>query len=345
MARTTIYNKITNDENIKKINPKNSQLCEDFLEYLSSVDRAPSTIHGYKNDLEIFFCWNLECNDNKFFPEIKKRELVRFQGYAIKEWQWSPKRIRRVKSAISSLSNYIEDILQDEDDEFENFRSIIGKIESPSNEAVREKTIIPDDEVDKFLNKLVSEKRYQQACVFALAAMSGARKAELLRFKVEYFNQENIYIEGALYKTPKIKTKGRGKNGKQINKYVLYDFKKYFDLWMEERKRLGIESEWLFVHKEADGTYSQMKKSTLDSWATIFSRELNVNFYWHCMRHYLTTKMKKYNIPDHIIKEYFKWESVEMIGIYSDLDASDDFDKYFSKNGMVESKSGSITDM
>ncbi len=309
------------------------------------MDRAPSTINGYKNDLDIFFCWNLQFNNNKAFVDIKKRELTRFQGHAINEWNWSPKRIRRVKSAISSLSNYIEDILQDEEEEFENFRSIIGKIESPSNQAVREKTVIPDEDVDGFLEKLVNEERYQQACVFALAAMSGARKSELLRFKVDYFNPENVYIDGALYKTPKIKTKGRGKNGKQISKYVLYDFKKYLDLWLEKRKELGIESEWLFVHRCGNGEYEQMKVSTLDSWAQIFSKELNVNFYWHCMRHYLTTKMKKYNIPDHIIKEYFKWESVEMIGIYSDLEASEDFDKYFSKDGIVEGKTGSISDI
>lgn len=49
MGRTTIYNKITNEESIKKINPNNKQLCEDFLEYLASIDRAPSTINGYRN--------------------------------------------------------------------------------------------------------------------------------------------------------------------------------------------------------------------------------------------------------------------------------------------------------
>lgn len=161
MPRKTVYNQITSDESIKRINPKNKELCSDFLDYLASVGRAPSTINGYRNDLEIFFCWNLEFNNNKFFIDIKKRELTKFQGYALNEWGWSPKRIRRVKSTISSMSNYIEDILQDEDDEFENFRSIIGKIESPSNEAVRDKTILPDEEVDKFLDKLVSEGRYQ----------------------------------------------------------------------------------------------------------------------------------------------------------------------------------------
>ncbi len=344
MARKTVYNKITNEQAIKNINPDNKQLCDDFLEYLSSVDRAQSTINGYKNDLEIFFCWNLEFNNNKFFVDIKKRELTRFQGHALNEWGWSPKRIRRVKSAISSMSNYIENILQDEDEDFENFRSIIGKIESPSNETVREKTVIPDEEIDKFLDRLVSEGRYQQACAFALAAMSGARKAELLRFKVEYFTDENIVYD-ALYKTPKIKTKGRGKNGKQLNKYVLYDFKKYFDLWMNERKEKGIECEWLFVRKCGDGTYAQMKISNLDSWANIFSNELNVDFYWHCMRHYLNTRLLKLNIPANVVQEFFGWSSSDMVNLYNDSEVSEEFSKYFSKDGIIEGKSTSLSDL
>ena len=96
----------------------------------------------------------MEFNNNKFFVDIKKRELTRFQGYALNEWGWSPKRIRRVKSTLSSMSNYIENILQDEDDKLEDFCSIIGKIESPSNEAVREKSVIPDEDVDKLFTDI-----------------------------------------------------------------------------------------------------------------------------------------------------------------------------------------------
>lgn len=48
----------------------------------------------------------------------------------------SPARVRRVKAALSSLSNYIENIL---DDEYEDFRPIIRKIENPQNTPVREK--------------------------------------------------------------------------------------------------------------------------------------------------------------------------------------------------------------
>ena len=242
------------------------------------------------------------------------------------------------------MSNYIENILQDEDEDFENFRSIIGKIESPKNEAVREKTIIPDDDVDKFLDKLISEERYQQACALDLAAMSGARKSELLRFKVEYFDENNI-VYGGLYKTPKIKTKGAGKTGKQLNKYVLYEFKKYLDLWMEQRKKQGIESEWLFVHRCGDGSYAQMKVSTLDSWANIFSNELGVDFYWHCMRHYLNTKLLKLNIPANVVQEFFGWSSSDMVNLYNDSEVSEEISKYFTKDGIVEGKSLSLSDL
>lgn len=344
MGRTTVYNKITNEEKIENINPENKQLTEDFLDYLSSINRSDGTIKGYKNDLDIFFVWNLEYNKDKSFIEIKKREFAKFQGYALNKWGWSAKRVRRVKSAVSSMSNFIENILSDEDDGYENYRSVIKKIESPPNEAIREKTILSDEEVDSFLDRLLNEKQYQKACVFALAAMSGARKSELLRFKVDFFSDENLIFDGALYITPKIKTKGRGKNGKMINKYVLCDFKKYYDLWMEERERLGVESEWLFVTKTEDG-WEQMKIATLNSWARIFSNMLGVSFYFHALRHYLTSKMKRYNIPDNIVQEFFKWSSSEMINIYDDNEAVDNFGKYFSKEGILKAKEGSMSDL
>lgn len=52
MGRSTVYNNITSKDKITKINPENISLMEEFLDYLSSVDRAPQTIKGYKSDLQ-----------------------------------------------------------------------------------------------------------------------------------------------------------------------------------------------------------------------------------------------------------------------------------------------------
>ena len=34
------------------------------------------TIKGYKSDLKIFFTWNMEENDDKYFPNIYLRPLL-----------------------------------------------------------------------------------------------------------------------------------------------------------------------------------------------------------------------------------------------------------------------------
>lgn len=339
MARSTVYNNITTPELIKQINPENITLMEDFLDYLNSVDRSPRTIEQYRSDLYIFFVWNLQENKNKYFVDLTKREIARFQSHALDIWEWSSNRIRRVKSVLSSMSNYIENIL---DDEIKDYKPIIRKIETPVAEPVREKTVIPDEDVDRVLNELVSKGKYQMAVALALAAMSGARKSELLRFKVSYFDDGNI-IHDALYRTPeKIRTKGKGRQGKLLHKYVVLDFKKYFDLWMKYREEKEIDSEWLFVK---ENTGEQLKVSTLDSWAKTLTKMFGVSFYWHSMRHYLCTKLRKYNLPSSVIQEYFGWSSSQMIDIYDDTDKSEELGKYFTKDGIKQVKEGSINDI
>lgn len=339
MGRKTVYNHITTDEVITKILPENIELMDDFLDYLSSLKRSERTLNGYRSDLLIFFAWNLQYNKNKYFVDLTKREVAKFQKHCFDEWKWSTNRLARVKSALSSMSNYIENVL---DDEIEDYKPIIRKIETPIKEMVREKTIISDEEVDKVLDELVEKKKYQTACALALAANCGCRISELLEFKVSYFDESNIVFDGALYKTPEqIKTKGRS-GGKYLTKYIFVDFKKYFDLWMDERKKRGIESEWLFVKPS---TGERAKISTLYSYSETLSKMFEVDFYFHCTRHYLCTKMRKYNLPSNIIQEFFGWTSMDMISIYDDSDASEEFGKYFTKEGIVEAKQASLNNM
>ena len=112
MGRKTRQNKITSPELIAQINPKNIRLMNDFLEYLRSIGKADSTVKAYTSDLYIFFVWVLQNADNKYFPEISKRDIISYQKLAVAEQrELSPARVRRLKSTLSSLSNYIEAIL------------------------------------------------------------------------------------------------------------------------------------------------------------------------------------------------------------------------------------------
>jgi len=342
VGRATKINSITSPELLAQINPQNQRLVKDFLMYLKSIQRADTTIESYKNDLEIFFVWNLQNAGNKFFVDVSKRDIISYQSYLLTENENSPARVRRLKASLSSLSNYIENIL---DDEYPGFKNIINKIESPVNEPVRQKSVFTEAQIQGLLSFLVENKQYQKACAVALAAYSGARKSELLRFKVAYFDDKNI-VFGSLYKTPeKIRTKGRGKQGKQLNKYVLSKkFKPYFDLWMADRAEKGIDGEWLFVNITG-GEWQQMQTSTLDTWCDSFSKVLGMPFYWHSMRHMFATELKRTGLPDSVIVSLFGWKNADMLTIYDDSEADENLDKFFSEDGIVIPAAATVKDL
>lgn len=344
-GRSTVYNKMVEDK-YPLVNEQNRELLEEWLMYLISVDRSENTIEKYKYNFQFWAVWNYENNKDKFFIDLKIKDIIKFQSFCI-GLNHSPARIRNLRSCLSSLSNYVEAVLYED---YPNFRNIVNKIEAPTLEKVREKLVLDDKDVNNLLQKLVDEEKYQEACYLALAGYSGARKSELLRFKVEYFKDE--YVETGLYKTPeKIKTKGRGKNGKSLNKWTIKSsFDPYLKLWLSKREELGIDSEWLFVTKKYDdegkiANYVRAKISTANSWANTITRYLGQPFYAHSQRHYYCTSLVKAGIPMDVIKEIVGWNSVDMIGVYNDIEATDNLSKFFGDEGIIKQEKKSLNDL
>lgn len=331
MSRKTIHHKITSEETMDKILPVNKALMNDFLDYLRSVDRSPNTIKHYQNDLEIFFVYNMEQNGNKPFTEITKREFVRFQNFALNDWQWSPNRIRTFKSTLSSLSNYIENIL---DDEYPTFRNLISKIESPAKKTVREKSVFTEFELQRLLKHLVNNQQYRKAAALALAMYSGRRKSELTRFKVSHFKPENVIFDTFWKTDEKIQTKGRGSSGKQIYLYILKDkFEPYLKMWLKDREQRGIDSEWLLVSLRYPDRPVTIE--TLDDWAEEFTEFLGKDFYWHSMRHFFCTLLARQEVPVNVIQDIIQWDSADMVKLYTDIDADENIGRFFNKGNLT----------
>ena len=334
-------NNITNPELISQINPENQQLLDDFVDYLRSVQRRESTIHGYINDIQIAFVWSLLHNNNAFYCDWTKRQIIRYQNWLLNENKNSPARVKRLKAALSSLGNYVENIL---DSEYPNFRNIINKVESPANQPVREKTVFTDEQIDTLLDTLVQKKKFDRACALALALYSGRRKAEILRFKITDFQEERLVCGGALYKSAPIETKGSGAMGKQLECFCLAkQFKPYLDLWLEDREKKGIKSEWLFPNR--DDYSKHLPISTMNSWATSFTKILGVDFYWHAMRHMTVTNFKRAGIPDTVIQQYMGWSDISMVPVYSDMQAEEQLGMYFSNEGIVRPASKGLDEI
>lgn len=338
MGRKTKMTRITSPEKTALINKNNLRLKDEFLMYLKSIQRSSGTISGYDSDLLILFTYVLDNFDNKDFQKLSKRDLINFQNWLVSNGN-SSARIRRVKAAISSLSNYCENILSDDDPEFDGYRSIVKKVENPPLQPVREKTVWEDSELEDLLSKLVDKKQYSKACCLALAMYSGRRKAELTRFRVDDFSDERLVCDGALYKSAPIQTKGRA-GGKYIPCYTLAKkFKPYLDLWMEERSNNGIDSEWLFP--STDNTEDHIGVSMLNSWAESFSHIQQKDFYWHALRHYYATSLARAGIPDGVIQSIVGWDSADMVKVYKDIDADEEIGMYFKDGDIsIPSKKG-----
>lgn len=339
LGRKTIVNRITSDEKTERINKSNLLLKDDFITYMRSLRRSEGTIRGYDSDLLIFFTYILDNLDNKDFQKITKRDIVRFQNWLISNGN-SSARIRRVKAAISSLSNYCENILSDEEPDFDGYRSIVRKIENPPLTTVREKTVWKEEELESLLDTLVENKEYDKACVIALAMYGGRRKTELTRFLVSDFNDDKLMCGGALYKSSPILTKGN----KYLECYTLAKkFKPYLDYWMDDRRKRGIESKWLFPSQEDSS--QPMSASTISSWCNKFSNITGKDFYMHSLRHYFVTALSKAGIPDSVVVEILGWSSSEMFKIYNDVSKDEQISRFFANGDIVIDATKSISDV
>lgn len=329
MARKTVYNEDLSKE-WQIVNEKNQKLLKEFIRYCVANNKSPQTCNQYEAQLKIFFCWNYRENNDKFFVDIKKRELVNFFGWG-REVGWSPCRLASLRAVLSSFSNYIERIL---DEDYPTFRNLVKVLEPIALDHVREKTVIGQTDIMNGVEKLVSQGEFQYACFLALLFSSGMRKSEAAQMKVSYFTTEKkIVFGGMAYATPNIRTKGHGVKGKQIPRYIFKaTFEKYLELWLKKREELGIKSDSLFVIKGAHKDYIPATSVNFNHWSKKIGEIIGEeNLYCHALRHSFVSELKKRNFPDSIILQIVKWSDAKMIKIYNDNSDEDELSDFFSK--------------
>ena len=325
MGRKTVYNEnlTKNWENVSK---ENKRLVKDFIQYCKSNDKSPQTIFQYEEWLKVSFSWNYEENDDKFFIQLKKRDFVYYFGW-LRDLGMSANRIASLKSVLSSLSSEIELLYEDM---YPNFHNQLRGLEPIHISTIREKTVLSTEQINNILSGLVEKKEYQVACYLALLCSSGSRKSEMLQMKPEFFVEDREVFNGYMYCTPPIRSKGRGKQGKIIKKYVIKEsFLPFFKLWMEEREKLGIDCPMLFVTKK-DGKYVAANISTANSFAAKISKLFNIEYYNHSSRHYFCTMLRNMDLPDDVIVQIFSWSDASMLKIYDDTPAEEKMSKFFA---------------
>jgi len=320
MPRSTTKIKITSPELTAQINPENIKLMNIFLRD-KGARSSEKTIEGYFSDILIFYTWNLIYNNNILFTDLKKLQISEFFIYTINDLHFGSARYSRLKSCLSSLSNFIERIM---DDQYPNFRNIILKSVEPMPKVfVREKTIFSDEEINKLIADLEKDGETQIVCWLSLTIASGCRFSELLRFTSDIIDENNTAYEGIFLETTKaIKTKGRGKTGKLLKKYIIKDiFWDKYQKWLSIREKImkenGKDHNFIFIKNNGDPA----SESTARGWVNKVQHYLDKPFYCHSLRHYSVSFLGRKKIQPELIKSLFGWEDVNLVFLYDDVEA------------------------
>ena len=317
------------------IRKENRAFFDGWIASLELSNHSPNTIDKYDNAVRIFFSWNYDENNDKLFVDLMNRDFTQYIAYIKKVVKAGSRRAALYKSSLVSLSKYIE---KEYEDIYPLFKNKAKNIELYSGAPRHPKIIISPEELQSMLNKLVELKEYQAACWLALLAYSGCRRAEGIQVKTAWFTKEYEHFPEpyTMYKTPPIRTKGKGEEGKVIPKYIFkLAFQPYLDLWMQERERLGITSEHLFVCIRRDKIY-EPTTDTATEFAHKIRRIFGNGFHNHCMRHYFATDLRNRHFPNNIILMIVKWENESMINHYDDTDDDKALDEYFKS--LIEKK-------
>lgn len=320
-GRKTFRKVITSPELTAQINPKNTQLMERFLKNFSTK-HSPKSVVSYRSNLTIFFTWNLTENDNKFFVDLRKIELMDFFDYCVMELKWNSNRYAQMHSCLSSFSTWIENMY---DDVYKDFRNLLPKIEKPVKEAVRKKSVFTKSEIDYLMDKLGENGKVQEQCLLALLISSGSRASELGRFTVDIIDENNTAFEDLfLETTDEIRVKGRGVNGKSLIRYILKDtFLPYYKKWLPLREKIMKENGKTHNHIFITQTGDPAGVPTFRGWVEKWNDYLDKPFYLHSLRHYYTTTLLMIGLEPDLVQEIVGWTSMDMVSIYNDATAKD----------------------
>lgn len=320
-GRETYRKIITSEELIAQINPENVKLVERFLKNFATK-RSPKSVVVYKSNLNIFMCWNILYNDNKLFTDVKKFEMLDFFDFCVTDLKWGSNRFAQMHSSLSSFSDWIENMY---DEKYPMFRNIVKKVEKPDKEAVRKKSVFKKEELDVLMNWLGEIGKPQEQCLLALMMGSGARISELVRFKVGMIDENHTAFEGLfLETTEEMQVKGRGVNGKHIERYIIKDiFLPYFKKWLPIREeimsRTNQTHDYLFIKENGEPAIVSTIRSWMEKWDDVLDKHL----YAHSMRHYWTTYLLGVGVEKELVQELQQWSSDSLVNLYNDATAKD----------------------
>ncbi|MWV44975.1 tyrosine-type recombinase/integrase [Paenibacillus sp. HJL G12] len=280
-----------------KVNDDYRTLVEEFL---TVQDLSKASKSQYKSVLRQFGWYMYDSMNNKFFYKISKRDFMRYLSYIRDNRKMSSSAIGIRKSVVSSLCNYIENVVAEDDGNYKMFRNFTRGLPPIPKNRVYEKVKVTRDEYDMMMKLLEEDGNLLGMAWLATAFLVGARRSEIIQFKTEIL--EYSVPEGQSYVLSHIvRGKGPSTDGKKLEYMIPLEVLPYWKKWIESR---GYESEFVFSTR-----YDNDIKAMSSAWANDFctntlsdmlERRINV----HIFKNSCITYLLESGVPMHLVSKY-----------------------------------------
>lgn len=273
------------DEMWKQVNDDYRFLVD---EYISVQSHSPQTKKQYLSCLRQFGYFMFSSMNNKPFYKISKRDFLRYLSYLRDDRKMSSSAISLKKATVSSLCNYIENVVAEDDENYKSFRNFTRGLPPIPKNKVYDKVKVTYDEYQEMMKVLESDENYLGMAWLATAFLVGARRGELIQFRKEIMDYK--VPEGQNYVLSHIvRGKGSSIDGKPLEYMIPLEVLPYWKKWIEVR---GYDSEYVFTTKQ-NGEGKQISLTWADYFCSevlsnILGRRINVHIFKNsCITYHL----------------------------------------------------------
>lgn len=246
------------DEMWEKVLPEHKELFDEYFEVNQQLSKE--TIKQYASALKQWFYWVYIKLDNKPMYEISKRDFAKYMSF-LRNNGMSSSALSLKKSAVSTLCNYIENMIADDDQRYKTFRNITKGLPPIPKNVVYNKIKVTKEEYELMMKVLQGKDDLFGMAWLATAFNVGARRAEIIQFRTEILNYP--MDDGKNYVLSHIvRGKGASDDGKPLEYMINKEALKYMRLWVNNR---GFEHDYIFAKKIGDDI-----RVVSDDWADSF---------------------------------------------------------------------------
>lgn len=246
------------DDMWQKVDKHHRDMVDEFLN--SNAQLSPQSRGQYRSALRQWFYFVYSHLDNKPLFKISKRDFLKYMSY-LQSRNMSSATLAFKKAAVSTMNNFIENVICEDDDRYTRFRNFTKNLPQLAKNQVYNKVKISKKEYEFMRDKLLEAEDYLGVAWLATSFNAGCRRGETPQFKTEIINYSIPDGQTYIMSHP-IRLKGKGVDGRVEEYMINAEALKYMKLWVEKR---GYEHEYIFTVKHG-GNIKRMSPS----WANNF---------------------------------------------------------------------------